>query len=127
MLYLGLSNNLFFKVNMKYGDISNPILGLLIPIYFTVLVLLISANIKQAKLKEFLTHIGKNTIPIMYLHIVSNFVFHNISGEVPEPYLFLLIGIFVPLLLTFLLRRHELTRMLFLGNNSKGLLNKVVD
>ncbi|WP_250428074.1 acyltransferase family protein [Pontibacter ruber] len=121
LIYLGIFTSFYFEVDLKYGVVSNLLLGIVVPILFTLFILMLSAYVKNGTVKRLLTHIGQNTLPIMYLHIVANFIFRKTTEEATNLYLFLLIGLAVPLLLALLFKKYELTNMLFLGNNSKAL------
>ncbi len=118
--YIGLFS---LKVDLKYGVISNPWMVLPIFALFTSTILLLSLLIARSRASAALLIIGQNTLPIMYLHITANLIYKALLKDTfNSAYLYLFIGIAIPILLSLLFKRSLLLSMLLLGMNSSNIL-----
>ncbi|QCR24117.1 acyltransferase family protein [Pontibacter sp. SGAir0037] len=110
------------QVDMRASKISDPLLNILVPPIFTLTILMLAMLLSRTALQPFLSYVGQNTLPILYLHIMINTLVYLVTGQ-RVPFLpYIALGIIGPLLCAYLLNKTELTRQLFLGRNSSRLL-----
>lgn len=115
LMYLSVSKDFNYVLDLKYGQYKHVALDTLIPLMWGVLLLIISSAIKEVKILSF---IGKNTLPIMYLHISINNIlmkyFHY--GII----FYLLIGIAVPIIFILICSRNRYLELIFKGKILKN-------
>ncbi len=118
--FLGLFS---FSFNMKILQYHNIILDFIIPIVITVTIIGLSQIIVNYKISDSFAYLGKQSLSIMYLHILPNMTLQSIFGYGTLTYT--IIGIVFPLLVTrFILSRYNLTKTLFLGKENMVILVK---
>ena len=103
------------SLDLKYQIYHNPLLTLLVPINFGILVAGLSSILNRLKITNLLTEFGRHSLTIMYLHLfirafLSDYNFyHNIS--------FTLLGLFLPLFISLLFQKNDYTSFFFLGDS----------
>ncbi|WP_445506455.1 acyltransferase family protein [Niallia sp. 03190] len=119
LLLLGERFNIYdYKLDMKFHGYTNIVLDLLIPITFSLTLLLFCYWLEKIPGVNLIAHLGKVTMPIMYLHMPIN---RLIALEWPsyDWLLFTLIGLAAPLIFYKLSKQSPVTNVLFLGNFRK--------
>lgn len=103
-----------YSLNMKTVVYNNFLLDLIIPISFSLIVLMLSRCIEKSQFGNGLSFVGKFTLTIMYLHIPVNLVASQFLTI--HPVVFLGLGTTIPIFISiFIFEKFDLTRFLFLG------------
>ena len=106
-----------YKIDMKASYYKNYVLDILIPVMFTMWIVMISKHIERYKLSKFLIYVGKNTLTIMYIHIAINLILQNRQGYGVVEHIIL--GISISLIFSYLINKFDITKALFLGVSRK--------
>ncbi|MGN9060495.1 hypothetical protein ACTM96_13380, partial [Mediterraneibacter faecis] len=116
-VYLFVSGNLNFLIDMRYSVYKNWLLTLVIPIcFFIVLFLLSKAVEKIPVINNVLFYIGDASLIIMYLHlIIKDNVVIPVWGEGYSIWLYLLVSVIISMTFYFISKRNTLTNWLFNG------------
>jgi len=115
LLYLNIEKDFYYYLNIKESFFKHPILDLIYPLTFTILILSFSNNMKNKTIIKFLSYCGKNSLIIMYLHkpvgnlLLSIFPSTSWVG-------FTLVSLSVSLLFNFLVDKYKLLSILFKGS-----------
>lgn len=116
-VYLFVSGNLNFLIDMRYSVYKNWLLTLVIPIcFFIVLFLLSKAVEKIPVINNVLFYIGDASLIIMYLHLmIKDNVVIPVWGEGYSIWLYLLVSVIISMTVYFISKRNTLTNWLFNG------------
>ncbi len=113
---LGVMN---YRLDMKSASYNNLILDIVIPTSFSLVVLDISRVLSKMPIGKCFAFIGKDTLPIMYLHIpisylvLNHFDFQNLIMTI----ICIIAGIIFPILISrFVFEKFDITRKIFLGD-----------
>ncbi|RJE83630.1 hypothetical protein D3P07_25105 [Paenibacillus sp. 1011MAR3C5] len=118
ILYLGYIGVFQYSLDMKYLHYNNFFLDLLIPITLSLSVIYISIIFSKIPLLKLMaTELGISSITIMYLHFaIRKFLelspYYNV-------FTFTIVGVFIPLAVSKILEKNNLTSFFFLGRMSK--------
>lgn len=107
-------NKLFnFDLNMKYIQYYNVALDLVIPLLFTLTLMLLSVGLEKISSFNFIKYIGKNTLIIMYLHAPINVL---LSQHIKYNFIvYFIIGMSGSLIITYLFSLNNITKFLFMS------------
>ncbi|MEH7613992.1 acyltransferase family protein, partial [Gottfriedia acidiceleris] len=112
-----------YRLDMKYHLYTNILLDLLIPTVITIAICAISFWLSKVPKMNFLSYLGVISLPVMYLHFPINIEIQKVVGNY-DWLIFSIIGVVIPVLINVLiLERLSITKVLFLGNLSKGKLS----
>ena len=113
-IFLGYYNYTFGMKGLNYHNI---LLDFVVPTAISVTIIGLSQIVSKYRVTNILAYLGKNSLAIMFIHMLPNVFLHPILGYGVITYT--IIGITVPLLIThFMLDRFQLTKTLFLGKGS---------
>lgn len=111
-----------FGIELWRHHYTNLILDFIVPIAFSIILFNICKYIANFKITNIFSFLGKITLPIMCLHLISNATVLNIFNYEPFLYhslyymIFVLIGITIPTLITkCILEKNKILSKLFLG------------
>lgn len=95
-----------YAFDMKQLEYTNLILSLCVPIFFTIIILRLAHIVSYSQmLKKLFSYIGKNTLPIMYLHLP---LLEELQKYKRLSLLsFLIIGILVPLVVNYCIKMFQ--------------------
>lgn len=119
LLFAGVRNVFFFRLDMKYSVYSNYILSIIIPLIFSLGVIVLSMVIEKTVLCNALAYTGFNSLVIMYLHFPVNSALLTLAGHDYGVILFVLIGTVMPLIIDYLIRISPVLSKLFYGSKDK--------
>lgn len=94
-----------FRLDVKYMQLNNVILDIIIPIVFILAINFISSTASKYSISKPVVFLGKNTLVIMYLHIVTNQIITTLYGHSYHYSIFVIIGTIVPLIAMMLFRQ----------------------
>ena len=112
--YLNWEMEFYYYLNMKFSYYKEPVLDLVVPLLFIILILSLSYRITLWGKYKNLSYIGKNSLVIMYLHnpIGSFFVQRYFVGPVS----FLIIGLTSSLIINkYLIDKSDLLKSITKG------------
>lgn len=115
-IYLYINDTFNFYLDMKYSKYENLVLSIIIPILIGYILLTLSVLLKKYHIGNILSILGKRTIPIMYLHIPLNEYFMN-KLSYNSFIIYCLIGIVIPLIVSYLCSRNNFLNGVFNGFN----------
>ena len=110
-----------FMFSFRGGLFPDPLLTLIIPPFYTLMVLMTSMLLSNTWLNRYLSYLGRNTLPILFLHMtVGMFVKmgHHYFHREPHFLVWMTISLGLPLIAASFLDKYKFTQMLFLGKNS---------
>ncbi|MGE6538975.1 acyltransferase family protein [Bacillus luti] len=119
ILLLDLKGKIEHTLDLKYKVYSDPILDLVIPITMVLTVCSFCYWFSKVPYSKYLIFLGTNTITIMYLHIPINLAIKQIFNVDYSLFIFTLIGVFTPLLISFILKKSDLLSKIYLGKQPK--------
>jgi polysaccharide biosynthesis protein PslL len=102
-----------YTLDMKYSHYTHLILDIIVPILFTLLIMIISNAIDKYSISKYISYIGENAMVIMYLHIPLNQLFSHWFKY--NFIMYFLIGTVVPIIFIYFIRKWRITKFLFLG------------
>lgn len=102
-----------YKLNIKIGNYTHLILDIIIPVTFTLWTLFISKYLVKLIGSNVINYIGRNTLPIMYLHVPLNAVLQQYThyGNLA----FLLVGTIFPIFFIYVCNKNKILKLIFLG------------
>lgn len=101
---------------MKYSNYFNIPYVLVMPFLFFVFIYNLAKAVEKNNLiSSVLIYIGNKSLVIMYLHIGLNILAKLIFNKEYNPFIYVCIGISIPLLWDIIIQKNKITRMLFLG------------
>lgn len=114
LIYINTEMGFYYYLNIKDAYFKYPILDLIYPLTFTILILSISNFIKNNFLGKFLSYCGFNSLIIMYLHKPIGELFID---NLPEINWFIVssIAILVSLAISMLLGKKRWSSVMFKG------------
>lgn len=121
---LDINNILNFKFDMKYQIFTLPILDVVIPVVFTILILSCCYWISKIEYSKYLAKLGTNTLTIMYMHVPLNFIVQSLLNVQYGFLIYTLIGIFGSLCVQTVFKRFSLLSALFLGNPMRSKIKE---
>ena len=114
VIILNLKGLMNFSIDMKLSNYKHILLDLIIPILFSIWVIEMSQLISMSFIRSPMEYIGKNTLPIMYLHIaIIDIAYSRLTHNI---YILILIAISCSLLFSFIYPKIRLLRIVFSGN-----------
>lgn len=105
-----------FRLDIKYLHLTNIVLDLIIPVVFIAAISFISSAVSRYPISRPMVFLGKNTLIIMYLHIVSNSIITSLLKYSYHYSIFVMAGITVPLLAVMLINLSPISRKIFSGH-----------
>lgn len=108
-----------YSLDMKLSHYSNILLDIIIPVTFTIWIIMLSKLISYINISRSLAYIGMNTLPIMYLHLPINEVllsYHNYGNLI-----FIIVGFTLPLCFAYVCSKSKKLKFYFIGTNSKKI------
>ncbi|MFD5022790.1 acyltransferase family protein [Paenibacillus sp. NPDC058367] len=117
-----------YQLDMKANLYNSVVLDFLIPIIFSVFILLFSYKISTLHKHNVFKYFGVASLTIMYCHIPINMAIHKFIGNY-NAIIYILLGIFLPVAIHFILQKFKPTRILFLGiskDNQVASDNKMI-
>lgn len=119
LFLLGYGLGVFdYRLDMKYLVYTNPILDLIIPVSFSLVIFGLSHYLSRTRAKKPLAILGVWSMPIMYQHLIINRVLEDYFSYGYA--VFICVGLILPVLITgLLLERFAFTRRVFLGREKK--------
>ena len=115
LVYLNIAEIFIYKLDMKLGHYHNLIFDILVPCLFGLLIVLTCKYISllNDKVVNTFRFIGKNTLPIMYLHIPINGALQDKLGYNFVGYI--IISIIIPLVFISVCYRNKYLHFFFIG------------
>lgn len=113
-----------FNVDMKYAQYGNPVLFLVFPILFGVVLLLISDAISNLKfLNTAISTLGYHSMSIMYLHVPILYLLRSIvEGDTIVQQVFrAIVALLLSYIISIIFNHFSLTRILFLSGDISKL------
>lgn len=112
---LRMVNRIDYGLELWGHHYINFFLDFIIPILFSIVIFNISKKIEKIKFANILAELGRYTLPIMCLHIITNKVVQKVTinyGVI----LFICIGVIVPFLIAkYIFKKSKLLNALFIG------------
>lgn len=124
LINLYISGKFNFYFDMKYSHYRNFLLNIMIPLLVGYLLLTFSFIIKESYIGSILRIIGNYTIPIMYLHIPLNTYVSDLFKYRIYIYIYLLIGILIPLMFGHICSKFIYLDRIFNGNVKNNINSK---
>jgi polysaccharide biosynthesis protein PslL len=125
ILFVVIENNGLFSYNLNMKDkiFNHVVLDILIPFIFTFTLCLISYWISLSIFKNLFLFFGNISLVIMYLHMPINIGIRQIG--INTSFLeFIIIGLLVPILFSFVIKNFSITKRLFLGEFKNVITNE---
>ncbi|MDF9409732.1 acyltransferase family protein [Pelotomaculum isophthalicicum JI] len=114
LIILGRAGLINYSINVKYLTCDHIVLDLIIPIVITVAIFAVCQQFSRVNILKYIGALGNYSLPIMYLHLPFNIIAHQYFNN--GPVLFLMIGLFIPFILSyFALERFRITQLCLLG------------
>ncbi len=111
---LQLFGAISFRLDIKYMQLNNVILDIIIPIVFILAINFISSTVSKYSISRPVVFLGKNTLVIMYLHIVTNHIITTFYVHSYHYSIFVVLGTLLPLIAMMLFRQGVITGKSFI-------------
>lgn len=118
LIFIDTTHPGFYTLNMKYGVFNNPILDLLIPIVFLIGIMFLSLGLSFNRFAvDILSLCGRNSLHIMYLHLLIFSLLKNVG--IDSVLIHLLLGSIVPVAIGVIFKYNYVSNLLFHGTSLK--------
>lgn len=117
IIYQYVNSSFNYEFDMKYSKYDNLLLNITIPLLSGYILLMISKIIENTFLGKKVLVLGRNTLPIMFLHIPINaYIMNYISYNLIT---YTALGIIIPLIFSYICSRNYQLSKLFIGKQVK--------